>query len=104
MSYTEIPDVSVVTEQDSLLKDVTTELEAANNAPKQITTDKLITSIGYMLCMGVCGIVLVALGSTLSGLAANIDGGISATNLVRKIVLSWIFMLNYYKNYYYYLC
>ena len=34
--------------------------------------DKTITSIGYMLAMGICGIVLVALGSTLSMLAANV--------------------------------
>jgi hypothetical protein len=34
--------------------------------------DKTITSVGYMLSMGICGIVLVALGSTLSSLAANV--------------------------------
>jgi predicted MFS family arabinose efflux permease len=34
--------------------------------------DKLIASIGYMCAMGVCGIVLVALGSTLASLAEKV--------------------------------
>ena len=38
-----------------------------------IHSDKLIMGIGYMLAMGVCGIVLVALGSTLESLASNVD-------------------------------
>jgi predicted MFS family arabinose efflux permease len=38
-----------------------------------ITSDKLIMGIGYMLSMGVCGIVLVALGSTLESLASNVN-------------------------------
>ena len=41
--------------------------------------DKTIASIGYMLAMGICGIVLVALGSTLTSLAANI--GLDATQV-----------------------
>ena len=43
------------------------------------SSDKTIASIGYMLAMGICGIVLVALGSTLSSLAANV--GRSATEV-----------------------
>lgn len=34
---------------------------------------KYALGTGYMLAMGVCGIVLVALGSTLDDLAANSD-------------------------------
>ena len=41
--------------------------------------EKLIMGIGYMCAMGVCGIVLVALGSTLPSLAANV--GKTATEL-----------------------
>ena len=43
-----------------------------NTLQKGSSWDKTITSIGYMLAMGICGIVLVALGSTLSSLAANV--------------------------------
>jgi Na+/melibiose symporter-like transporter len=44
-----------------------------------IPNDKLVMGIGYMLAMGVCGIVLVALGSTLEALAANV--GKTATEI-----------------------
>jgi hypothetical protein len=44
-----------------------------------ISNGKLVMSIGYMLAMGVCGIVLVALGSTLESLAANV--GKTATEI-----------------------
>jgi len=50
-----------------------------NTLQKGSSWDKTITSIGYMLAMGICGIVLVALGSTLSSLAANV--GKSATEV-----------------------
>lgn len=43
----------------------------ANNEPPQedITNDKIVLGVGYMLAMGVCGTILVALGSTLEDLA-----------------------------------
>ena len=44
-----------------------------------IPSDVLIMGIGYMLAMGVCGIVLVALGSTLEDLAENV--GKTATEI-----------------------
>eukprot|EP01035_Chromulina_nebulosa_P018367 gene18367-24064_t len=47
--------------------------------PEVITTEKWVMGIGYMAAMGVCGLVLVALGSTLSDLADNV--GLSPTNL-----------------------
>eukprot|EP00595_Chromulina_sp_UTEXLB2642_P001678 CAMPEP_0196766934 /NCGR_PEP_ID=MMETSP1095-20130614/32929_1 /TAXON_ID=96789 ORGANISM="Chromulina nebulosa, Strain UTEXLB2642" /NCGR_SAMPLE_ID=MMETSP1095 /ASSEMBLY_ACC=CAM_ASM_000446 /LENGTH=297 /DNA_ID=CAMNT_0042132001 /DNA_START=23 /DNA_END=913 /DNA_ORIENTATION=+ len=47
--------------------------------PEIITTEKWIMGIGYMAAMGVCGLVLVALGSTLGDLADNV--GLSPTNL-----------------------
>lgn len=50
-----------------------TEEEAADRK------DKYIMSIGYMLAMGVCGTVLVALGSTLDDLAENC--GTTSTNV-----------------------
>ena len=44
-----------------------------------VPQDVLVMGIGYMLAMGVCGIVLVALGSTLEDLAVNV--GKSATEI-----------------------
>lgn len=38
----------------------------------ELTNEKIIMGIAYMLAMGVCGIVLVALGSTLETLAENV--------------------------------
>lgn len=38
----------------------------------ELSTEKIIIGIGYMLAMGVCGTVLVALGSTLESLAENV--------------------------------
>lgn len=40
--------------------------------PETISTDKWIMGVGYMLAMGVCGTVLVALGSTLESLAEKV--------------------------------
>ena len=47
--------------------------------PELLSDEKFLASIGYMLSMGVCGIVLVALGSTLGSLAANV--GLDATEV-----------------------
>jgi predicted MFS family arabinose efflux permease len=38
----------------------------------ELSNEKIIMGIGYMLAMGVCGTVLVALGSTLEDLAENV--------------------------------
>lgn len=47
-------------------------IEANNEPPKEdITSEKIVLGVGYMLAMGVCGTVLVALGSTLDDLAEN---------------------------------
>lgn len=55
-------------------------IESSINSPKQPNEREVfIMSIGYMLAMGVCGFVLVALGSTLSELAYNI--GLTATDI-----------------------
>lgn len=42
-----------------------------NPPPTYSNVEKILMGIAYMLAMGVCGIVLVALGSTLSDLAAK---------------------------------
>ena len=36
---------------------------------EEVGSDKIYLGIGYMLAMGVCGVVLVAIGSTLDDLA-----------------------------------
>jgi predicted MFS family arabinose efflux permease len=49
------------------------------NESEEKKINKKLVSIGYLAAMGVCGIVLVALGSTLDGLASNI--GVTSTSL-----------------------
>lgn len=46
---------------------------------EEISSERWIMGIGYMLAMGVCGTVLVALGSTLDSLAEKV--GYSATDV-----------------------
>jgi len=50
-----------------------------NATHDKISTGRWIMGIGYLLAMGVCGTVLVALGSTLEELAENV--GYSATDI-----------------------
>ncbi len=57
----------------------TTDKEPALS-PQGFNDDELWTvSIGYLLAMGVCGLVLVALGATLDDLSSNV--GVKSTNL-----------------------
>jgi predicted MFS family arabinose efflux permease len=51
------------------LKDVD---ESSLALSHELSNEKVIMGIGYMLAMGVCGTVLVALGSTLESLAENV--------------------------------
>lgn len=44
----------------------------STETPKVISTEKWIMSAAYMLAMGVCGIVLVAIGSTFEDLAQQV--------------------------------
>lgn len=87
MSTTKISDTEEAgipreSENDSLLP-VADKVEAnlsskSEETPNEIAAhhpmskNKLLMSIAYMLAMGVCGIVLVALGSTLDDLADNV--------------------------------
>lgn len=48
-------------------------------AAKKLANDKYVMGVGYILSMGVCGIVLVALGSTLTDLAEHV--GMSSTKI-----------------------
>ena len=51
-------------------------LKVAEHTPilpsEALSNEKIIMGVGYMLAMGVCGTVLVALGSTLESLAENV--------------------------------
>jgi predicted MFS family arabinose efflux permease len=49
-------------------------IDKTNDPPKdkELTPETIYVGIAYMLAMGVCGIVLVALGSTLEDLAENV--------------------------------
>jgi predicted MFS family arabinose efflux permease len=51
------------------LKDVD---ESSLALSHELSNEKVIMGVGYMLAMGVCGTVLVALGSTLESLAENV--------------------------------
>lgn len=55
------------------------ELAAAGSDAPNMDSFKIMASIGYMAAMGVCGIVLVALGSTLDDIATLV--GVNATSL-----------------------
>ena len=80
-SYTSIPcadlDEDIIKDGDDGLTDDLDDKGPFHSSPPMIIAgienDKLLLGTGYMLAMGVCGIVLVALGSTLESLAANVD-------------------------------
>ena len=80
-SYTSIADADldedIIKDGDDGLTDDLDDKGPFHSSPSMmiagIESDKLLLGTGYMLAMGVCGIVLVALGSTLESLAANVD-------------------------------
>ena len=64
-------------EEDPAIVKLSKYSEEINN--ENISRERWIMGTGYMFAMGVCGLVLVALGSTLDDLASNI--GMSSTSL-----------------------
>ncbi len=64
-------------EEDPAIVKLSKYSEEINN--ENISRERWIMGTGYMFAMGVCGLVLVALGSTLDDLANNI--GMSSTSL-----------------------
>ena len=91
-NYLAIPDVTLNEDSDlhgdDGLGDAATDgdvewLKDATSPPpdstQSLSNEKIIMGIGYMLAMGVCGIVLVALGSTLESLAEDV--GLTSTQV-----------------------